>query len=237
MAEADTSSKYTDSETSKSMEVAPVFTTVVFVKAEGIPIPHKLQEMIKETIDSVETVDFTGDKVLDYIVKTKPDKQWVGFEYWISSDYKIIKKTKYFSEGFHYRWFINLDNDPEPEIYDALGDEDGAEYTIQDQNLLTGKDTTLLYLNPVIIEDGIKYWGYPWDISSIRARKNQHQVQLYCSLNHGIAREGSWETDPEYQTQMPVIFFDGHHTQDFHPENVKNLQWLTLKEIVAKTKR
>ncbi|MEO5911384.1 MAG: hypothetical protein ABIP95_10880 [Pelobium sp.] len=220
-----------------STEAVPVFTTVTFIKAKGIQITTRLQDMIKETIDSVETIDFTGDQVDDYLVRTAGDKNSVGFEYWVSSDYKIIKKAKYYLDSFHYRWFINLDDDPEPEIYDAVGEEDGADYTIQDQNLITGKDSILLYINPVIIEKGIKYWGYPWDISNIRARKNQHQVQLYCSLNHQIIRDGGWEIDPKHQSQMPVIFFDGHHTQDFHPENVKDLQWLTLKEIVAKTKR
>lgn len=237
MAGVDTSSKSMETEISESIEEAPVFTTLVFNQAKGIPTNPRLQNMIKETIDSVETIDFTGDQVLDYIVRTGGDKNSIGLEYWISSDYKIIKKTKYYLDAFHYRWFINLDDDPEPEIYDAVGEEDGADYTIQDQNLITGKDTILLYINPVIIEDGIKYWGYPWDISNIKAIKNQHQVQLYCSLSHEIIRDGAWETDPKHQSQMPVIFFDGHHTQDFHPKNVKNMQWLTLKEIVDKTKR
>ncbi len=236
-ADADTSGKYVDSEIPVAKRAVPTFINIGFNKAKGITISPKLQNIIKETIDSVETIDFTGDQVLDYIVKTKPDNLWEGFEYWISSDYRIIKKTKYYSEGFHYRWFINLDDDTEPEIYDAVGEEDGADYTIIDQNLITGKDTILLYINPVIIEEGIKYWGYPWDISNIRARKNDHKVQLYCSLDHGIIRDGGWEIDPKHQTQMPVIFFDGHHTQDFNPENVKNMQWLTLKEIIDKTKR
>ncbi len=235
---ADTTTISLDTKTDTALtEAVPVFTAVAFNKAKGIPINTRFQNMIKETIDSVETIDFTGDNILDYLVRTEGDKNSVGFEYWVSSDYKIIKKAKYYLDSFHYRWFINLDDDPEPEIYDAVGEEDGADYTIQDQNLITGKDTILLYINPVIIEDGIKHWGYPWDISTIKARKNHHQVQLYCSLDHEIIREGSGEIDPKHQTQKPVIFFDGHHTQDFHPENVKNLQWLTLTEIIDKTKR
>ncbi len=235
--EADNSSKYIESEIPVAKRAVPTFINVGFNKAKGITISPNLQNIIKETIDSVETIDFTGDQVLDYLVRTAGDKNSVGFEYWISSDYKIIKKNKYYLDAFHYRWFINLDDDPEAEIYDAVGEEDGADYTIIDQNLITGKDIILLYVNPAIIENGIKYWGYPWDISNIRARKNDHKVQLYCSLDHGIIRDGGWEIDPKHQTQMPVIFFDGHHTQDFHPEKVKNMQWLTLKEIIDKTKR
>lgn len=237
IAMADTISRHMGSETTDSTQKIPIFKNVVFDKAKGIPISLKLKDVIKETIDSVETVDFNGDQELDYIIRTELDANGLGFEYWISSRYKILKKNKGFSDGFHYRWFINLDDDPEPEIYDALGDEEGAEYTIQDQNLLSGNDTVLLYINPVIIEDNIKYWGYPWDISTVKARKNRHAVQLYCSLNHEITREEGWEIDAKHQSQVPVIFFDGHHTQNFHPKNVKNMQWLTLNEIIDKTKR
>lgn len=225
--------KQIESEIADSSKELP---SVYFIKSEKILATDQLKKYLKEELDSVEKVDFTGDKIPDYICKTTIDSLGNGTEYWVSSEFKTIKKRK-LADGFHYRWFINLDNDPEPEMFEGIGDEDGADYVITDQNLSTGKDVTLLYVNPVIIENGKKYWGYPWDIKNIKARKNGDNIELFCSLNHQIIRDGNEETDPKSQKQMPVLFFTGHHTQEFRVENCKDEQWITLKEIIKQTKR
>lgn len=225
--------KQTESEIADS---STEFPTVYFIKSEKILATNELRKYLKEELDSVEKVDFTGDKIPDYICRTIIDSLGNGHEYWVSSEFKTIKKIK-FADGFHYRWFINLDSDPEPEMFEAIGDEDGADYVITDQNLSTGKDITLLYINPVIIENGKKYWGYPWDIKNIKARKNGVNIELFCSLNHQIIRDANEETDPKSQKQMPVLFFTGHHTQEFRAENCKDEKWLTLREIIKQTKR
>lgn len=115
---ADTATNDLDTKTDTALtEAVPLFTAVAFNKAIGIPIDTRLRNMIKETIDSVETIDFTGDQVDDYLVRTAGDKNSVGFEYWVSSDYKIIKKVKYYLDSFHYHWFINLDDDQQKQRY------------------------------------------------------------------------------------------------------------------------
>jgi hypothetical protein len=222
---------------SEVADTSKTFTAIYLIKSEKIPATDELREYIKEKIDSTETIDFTGDKIPDYICRTSIDTSGIGNEYWISSDFKTIKKTKYYTDGFYYRWFINLDNDPEPEILEVSGAEDGADYTINDQNLLTGKDSTLLYIDPVIIENKQRYWGYGWDIHDIKARKNGTDIELFCSLNHKIIRDGNEETDPKFQKQMPVLFFTGHHTQESGDLDSKDEQWLTLQEIIRQTKR
>jgi len=221
----------------KIEDTVTAFTNVGFMVPKKIKVTDNLKKCIKEGIETVDEIDFTGDNIPDFICKAKPDKSGIGNEYWISSEYKIIKTTKYYSDGFYYRWFINLDNDPEPEIFEAIGDEDGADYIISDQKLLIGKDTTLLYINPVIIEKDKMYWGYPWDISNISVRTNGKTIELFCSLNHKIVRDGNEENNPKFQKQMPVIFFTGHHTQESEQQNIKNRQWLTLKEIIGQTRR
>ncbi|WP_123773901.1 hypothetical protein [[Flexibacter] sp. ATCC 35103] len=212
-------------------------TAVYFIKSKKIAAPDELRKYIKEKIESVESIDFTGDKVADYICKTAIDTSGIGNEYWISSEYKTIKKVKYYGDGFQYRWFINLDNDPEPEMFETNGDEDGADYTITDQNLVTGKDKTLLYINPVIIENNKKYWGYSWDVKNIMARKKGNNIELFCSLSHQIIRDGNEEFDPEFQKIMPALFFTGHHTQESGNLVIKDEKWLTLQEIIKQTKR
>ncbi|SHL32275.1 hypothetical protein [Flavobacterium chilense] len=213
------------------------FQDVYFIKSKKIPVTDQLAKFIEEKIENVEAIDFTGDNIPDYICQAKVDSLGIGNEYWVSSDYKTIRKAKHYTDGFYYRWFINLDSDPEPEMFEAVGDEEGANYTITDLNLLTGKISTLLYINPVIIENQKKYWGYPWDIKNIKARTNGTVTELFCSLNHQIIRDGNEENDPKSQKQMPVLFFTGHHTQESGHETIKKEQWLTLKEIIKQTKR
>ena len=164
---------------SKIEDTLTAFTYVNFMIPKKIAVTVNLKKCIKENIETVEEIDFTGDNIPDFLCKAKPDKSGIGNEYWISSEYKIIKTTKYYLDGFYYRWFINLDNDPEPEIFEAIGNEDGADYIITDQNLLIGKDTTLLYINPVIMEKDKMYWGYPWDIANIKVKTAGMLVQSY----------------------------------------------------------
>ncbi|MBB6274757.1 hypothetical protein HDF26_005239 [Pedobacter cryoconitis] len=213
------------------------FGEVGFTRPLRIKTPVKLQKYLKDSINYVEEVDFTGDKIPDFICKMKLDSTGVGNEYWITSNLKTVKKLQYYGDGFHYRWFINLDSDPEPEIYEAIGDEDGADYTFVDQNLKTGKDKTLLYINPVVIENDKKYWGYPWDVKDFMARTDGKTVELFCSLKHSITRDGNEISLPPGQKQMPVVLFRGHPTQKGELKGVKNEEWLSLTEIVDRTKK
>ena len=216
------------------------FINIGFTKPKNVNASDKLRNSIDGEIINVEEIDFTGDKIPDFICKMKADSTGQGIEYWVSSNYKIIKTTKYYSDGFYYRWFINLDEDPEPEIVKATGDEDYADYTIADQNLVSGFDRILLYINPIILEDKQAYWGYPWDVTNIQALTNGKLVKLKCSLNHKLMNEENQKADDNIvatQKQLPVIFFNGHHTQDgkFEKEDIKNVQWLTLSEIIRQT--
>jgi hypothetical protein len=231
------SSKAKEKAAPVNIDTIPVFTDLDFIKPKAVKPSGKLQQCVNGPIQSVSEVDFTGDGIPDFICKMKADTSGVGIEYWISSDYKRIKTTQHYSEGFCYRWFINLDADPEPEIFKATGDEDGADYTFEDQNLQTGLDTILLYINPVIIENNKKYWGYPWDITNLKASTNGKIVKLFCSLNHKIERSGNEETDPEKQKQMPVIFFKGHSTEKSEVDKINQEQWLSLSELIEQTKR
>ncbi|WP_166923175.1 hypothetical protein [Flavobacterium poyangense] len=213
------------------------FPGIFSVKAKKGAVTTELSKCIGKKIENVELVDFTGDQITDFICRTLTDTEGIEDEYWVSSEYKILKKTKYYPDNFYYRWFLNLDSDPEPEMFQALGAEDGADYTILDQNLLTGKDSTLLYVNPIIIENHKRYWGYPWDIDNIKVRKNGSVIELFCSLNHQITRDGNEETDPELQKQIPVLFFTGKHTQESPILIIKEERWLSLQEIIRQTKK
>jgi hypothetical protein len=218
-------------------DTARMFMDVGFKRPLKIATPLKLKQYLKDSINYVEEIDFTGDNIPDFICKMKLDSAGMGDEYWVSSNFKKIKKLQYYGNGFHYRWFINLDHDPEPEIYEAIGDEDGADYTFVDQNLKTGKDKTLLYVNPVIIENDKKYWGYPWDIKDFQARTDGKTVELFCSLKHSVIRDGNEVTLPPHQKQMPVVFFKGHPTQKGEQKGLKNEEWLSLTEIISRTKK
>jgi len=139
---------------------------------------------------------------------------------------------------YDFFWFINIDNDPEPEILNASGYSDGIDYWFSDQNIKTGIDEILFYFSPIIVEPNKTYWGYPWDITGLTIKTENAHTKLKCSLDHTISRDDEY-TLPEWQKQLPVIVFQGRPTQpDLQTTIIKNYQWLTKKEIkhfVSKT--
>lgn len=218
-----------------------IFGEAPFVKPQKIKITDKLQRCISGKIKSAETVDFTGDKIPDFICKSIADTiTGSGTEYWISSDYKIIKTKEYSIDWFSYRWFINLDEDPEPEIYETYTDEEFTDNRFIDQNLVTGKDSILLYINPVIIEDDKNYWGFAQDISNMMTRINGNRIELNCSLNHYRLNDHiAVDNIDAIQSQVPVVFFMGHSAgQKYALKNIAyDYTMLTLQELIKQTRK
>ena len=89
-----------------------------FIEPKKIQSNKKLEEFLKSSFYSVEEIDFTGDKILDFICRAKPNSNRQGTEYWINSNFKIIRQNAYYLDGFTHRRFANLDKDIEPEIFE-----------------------------------------------------------------------------------------------------------------------
>jgi len=200
--------------------------------------PPQVKKMINGEIKKTFLTDFTGDKKNDYICQVYfKDKTKVEFEeYWISSDFKLIKKLKKFEMDFNYFWLVNIDADVEPEIFSATGYEDGIDYAFYDQDLIKGKDSILFYFNPVIIEKETKYWGYPWDISNIITKTDDNKIYFKASTEHDIKNDGEI-TIPKNQNQLPVIFFYGHSTQpNLKIADIRKVNFKTLNELINEIK-
>ena len=197
-------------------------------------IPNNLQVLINGKIIRVLKVDFNGDHKSDFICQYKSfaNSENTDFiEAWITSDYKIFKTEKKYSMDFDFIWFVNLDNDSEPEIFSATGYEDGIDYAFYDQNLKTGNNSLLFYFNPVIIEDGKNYWGYPWDIKDIILKRDSTNIYIKSSIDNVIERDGNLTID-DTNKQFPVIFFTGHSTQpNIKVEGIRNIKWMPLVEL------
>ncbi len=186
-----------------------------------------------EEILLIEAIDFKGDNKKDFIVTTMLDENGYKVrEYWISSDYKKIRQADIYKDGIQIRKFINLDNDPEPEVIDATGFEDGIDYTIKNLNLKSGELEVVLYFNPVIESEDQNYWGYPWDW---RRLKINNDGQIKTSLNHKIVRDGNVKI-PKNQKIMPIIYFEGIPTQESYVEEIYDIDWKKLKEIEIKSR-
>ncbi|MGY0039203.1 hypothetical protein [Pedobacter sp. NJ-S-72] len=77
-------------------DTAKKFIDVGFTVPLKITTPIKLKQYLKDSINYVEEIDFTGDKIPDFICKMKLDSTGVGDEYWVSSNFKKIKKLQYY---------------------------------------------------------------------------------------------------------------------------------------------
>lgn len=203
---------------------------------DTIDTPEKLTGMISGWITRTFQVDFTGDEINDYICqldsqdKTRP----VYKEIWINSQFEIIKTIEKYSMDYDFFWFVNIDNDPEPEILSATGYSDGIDYCFIDQDLTNNKDSILFYFNPVILDSEKKYWGYPWDINDLPIKLDNGLIKIKCSLDHKITRDGEI-IRPDWQNQFPAICFSGQSTQpNINVGHINRLQWLTVSEIMDK---
>jgi hypothetical protein len=193
--------------------------------------PTEISAKVKEEIESVYKIDFTGDSKGDYIVRTKMDKEGNFNEVWLTSDILLFNRISKYVQDYDFMGFINLDNDPEPELYSASGYSDGIDYAIYDLNIKTGQRELLFYFNPVIIDKKKNYWGYPWDTNGIITSTEDGMTMIYCSSDHDIERDGEI-TIPENQKVMPVIFLTGQSTQpNISVGEIRNRMWKTIEEI------
>ena len=206
------------------------YKSIGFIKLLKFPKSKIPKVFMNGIVESAEVIDFNGDNKKDFIFKLKPDSLGIINEYWINSDFSIAKKVLFTNELFHYKWFINLDGDPEPEIIEAVGDSIAANFLVIDQNLKLGKDSVLFYFKPVFFENGKQYWSIHKNITNIIARAKGKTIQIFCSLN---------DTDivKVPQILLPILFFKGKSTPNQDLYSFNKMEWLTLKEIMNKTKK
>lgn len=226
-----------DNQTKKNEQVlSSTNEEINFIEPKKIQSFKKLEDVIKPSIYSVEEIDFTGDKIADFICKVKPNSKRQGIEYWISSDFKIIRQNVYYLDGFTHRRFANLDKDIEPEIFETEGDEDWIGYTFYDLDLKTGKRKVILHFNPIINENNKNYWVTTENKVSLKTRNNDGVIELLCSLNTPILNEED-EDLPINQKSIPILYFNGRQNSDIITQSISNKEWFSLENIITITKK
>lgn len=226
----------------RTLQVSLFLLPMLFFGQEFLPMdtissfPAAIKTKVKKKIERVIAVDFTGDNIKDYIVQTETDKNGMTTEYWLTSNFKILSKRTKYVDDFDYTRFINLDDDPQPEIYSVTGYVEGVNYAIYKLDLKTGELKPLFYFNPVIVENNKYYWGYNRDMENLLLRNKDGVIQLCYTTKHRIARDDFFEILMD-QTVMPVIFLTGHSTQK--GKEIKNLgerTWATLEQITNRVR-
>jgi hypothetical protein len=208
-----------------------------FLEMDTIKTPNELLDVFSGLNFITIHVDFNGDGLKDYIcqpdISTNPVEPYT--EIWINSAFKKVKSVPRYIMDYDYFRFVNIDSDPEPEIYSASGYSDGIDYCFIDQNLKTGKDSILFYFNPIILENDNIYWGYPWDIENLIVKNEGGSLKVRCSLDHEIIRDGVI-IEPEWQEIFPIICFTGHSTQpDVHIGQINKFEWLDINDLLERT--
>ncbi|MEQ6119794.1 hypothetical protein [Reichenbachiella sp. MALMAid0571] len=203
-----------------------------FLSADTLDyIPKELKEIITSKIERVISIDIDGDDQNDFIVLSQSEEKYIYDEYWVSSDLRIWLTKTTSEKRIQYVKFLNIDNDPEMEVYEASGYEDGIDYLLYDLNLEIGKQEILFFFNPIILEDDKYYWGYPWDIMNMLVKNIDGELKILSSLDHDIIREGE-VTFPDDQIIFPCIFFNGTSTQqNINVEEIRDIKWRTVEEI------
>jgi len=207
-----------------------------FVEMDTIKNPLELKDVFSGLDFQTIYVDFDGDGLKDYICQPNYKTELIDphNEIWINSKFKKVKSFEKYWMDYDFFWFVNIDSDPEPEIFSATGYSDGIDYCFIDQDLATGKNSILFYFNPMILNSDYKYWGYPWDIKDLLVKLVNGQLKVKCSLDHKIERDGEI-TRPGSQSQFPVICFTGKSTQPHsNIGQINKFEWLTITELMKR---
>jgi len=198
------------------------FSTFLFSKAQTelivpsiIETPFIIMKNLGDSVIKTESVDFNGDRKLDYIVfvKTGLEDEPLRREYWFDSNFNLFKKVDLFIMDYNFKFFVNIDQDSVPEILRAKGYSDGIDYYFTKQNMKAKDETVLFYFNPIIKKTVSNkksyYWGYPWCLKTIFLHTENEIIKINCSLNHSIIRDGEI-LFPENQSILPIIIFNDY---------------------------
>jgi hypothetical protein len=190
------------------------------------PVPCKPNATVEDAVKNIlkcECVDLDGDGAQDFIVLGKSesasrDSAYLGRELWIASGGRIILRQDRWLSDYAFRWFVNLDGDPVPEIISAYGFSDGIDYTIEKLDVEAGTRSDIFHFEPVLIDaDGQKYHGYPWDLKDIRVRRQGDRPEILAAMSERVPSELQDGDDnagiSADQRRIPRILFTGESTQ------------------------
>lgn len=187
-----------------------------------------------DSIIKTKTVDFTGDGRDDYICRCNNH-----YEIWIDADLKIVK-TRDFQEFLEKQCFVNIDNDPQPEIINRYSYPEGVDDVVYKQNFVTGKDSALFFSTVFVINDKKELFWFPYtENTTIITKKVGNQNKVYCSLANQTWLFIEEAYFPEDQELLPILFFSSPTTENLeqYHQPIDSLQWLSIDEIVKGIKK
>jgi hypothetical protein len=204
--------------------------------------PDKIKKLFGSGIEKTQSVDFNGDNVEDYLVTIKNDmydernNDIVSWQVWVTSDYRILKKKPKYPADYDYIWFVNLDEDPEPEFITGWGFSDGMNYSIYDQDITHNTDKLLFIFTPVVISQEKNKedfsLAFAGDIAEICVNT---EGKLFCALKHNYTSEDESDIS-ENQNIVPLLFFFGKSSDANLEKNiVRSREWLTIRQIIEAT--
>jgi hypothetical protein len=212
------------------------------ITPKPIITPDKINNLFGSVVEKTQSVDFNGDNVEDYLVTLKNDEydeknnDIVSWEVWMTSDYRILKKKPKYTASYDYIWFVNLDEDPEPEFITGWGFSDGMDYSIYDQDIAHNIDKLLFTFTPVVIsKDKNKEdfsLAFAGNIAEICANT---EGKLLCAVKHNYTSEDESDIS-ENQNIVPLLFFFGKSSDANLEKNiVRSREWLTIRQIIEAT--
>ncbi len=204
----------------------------LFKKTIIIETPVEIVKLFSNNDVYTYTIDFTGDEILDYICYVETDdKREPIKEYWVSSDFKIVKEQMGFMDAY-ILGFFNIDDDDELEYIRVNGEEIEIDYVLCDQN--NWKEKELFYFHLIIEKNNQFYWAYPSQIDDVIYNELNNKIFLKTTMNHSIIIDDRESIHPKWQKRMPALIFKGKIEDYNETKDLKNIQFLEIQEIRSK---
>ncbi|WP_198014253.1 hypothetical protein [Leptospira wolffii] len=115
------------------------------------------------------------------------------------------------SDGYHYKWYLDLKKNNTMYVLEFDDDEDYADYRISEMNLQNMKKRTLFNILPIAKDGDRLNWGDLDSIQDIILEKKSLPYKLNVALNHRIPIDSAFF---EGKGKIPIFFFIGTMTDN-----------------------
>ncbi|WP_134151057.1 hypothetical protein [Flavobacterium sp. 270] len=199
------------------------------IEPQKVEISEKLKSKIPKNLKILKSgkVNLNNDLII-FICLTLDEKTGEYNEYWFSNE-EIKLINKFYSES-NKKWFVNIDDDPELEMLKINEEDTYTDCAFYDINVKDLKANIIFNIQPVILRDDKKYWGYSADIEDIILKDKK----LLTTIENNI---------PDYeekkmnlnQKKLPIIYFKSDKKElDILEEKTGTYEFMNTLEIKQK---
>lgn len=205
----------------------------IMIEPKIVITPKNILKQISKRETLIKTEKVSLNKSQDIFISLALNENSGEYsEYWFQKDF-ILKKVNKFYYQYHKKWFFNIDDDPELEMFLAIEEDVSGQYGFFDINKETLDYKPIFYFIPIIEKSNNSFfWGYYSNILDIKIKQNS----ILTSVKDSLIRYNDFKMAKK-QKKLPLIFFKGSGSKSERiSDRIDSLKYMTISEISSQIK-